>query len=88
MSPDIHSLTRVVTVRHHWIHPFVAGVRESVTTASSFRVDLSGFEVFVNEEGTRTFVGLRAISGMACFPLITFISLLISLSQTTFWKCC
>ena len=60
----INSLTRVVTVRHHWIHPFVAGVRGSVKGAgSSFCVDLSGFEVFVNEEGTRTFVGLRAISG-------------------------
>merc|ERR1712117_675807 len=49
------SLTRVVTVRHHWIHPFVAGIRESVKAAGSpFCVDLSGFEVFVNDEGTRT----------------------------------
>lgn len=60
----INSLTRVVTLRHHWIPAFVAGVRGSLkATGSSFCVDLSGFEVFVNEEGTRTFVGLRAISG-------------------------
>ena len=60
----LNSLTRVVTVRHHWIHPFVAGIRESVKAAGSpFCVDLSGFEVFVNDEGTRTFVGVRAISG-------------------------
>ena len=53
-----------MTLRHHWIPAFVAGVRGSLkATGSSFCVDLSGFEVFVNEEGTRTFVGLRAISG-------------------------
>ena len=60
----VNSLTRVVTLRHHWIDPFVAGVKESLkATVTPFCVDLSGFEVFVNEEGTRTFVGLRALSG-------------------------
>jgi 2'-5' RNA ligase len=56
------SLTRVVTVRHHWIDSFVAGLRESVTSMRPFRVDLGGFEVFVNEERTRTFLGLSATS--------------------------
>ena len=46
---------------------------------SSFCVNLSGFEVFVNEEGTRTFVGLRAISGTdrsdrtKVVPIISFL---------------
>jgi 2'-5' RNA ligase len=52
------SVTRVVTLRHHWIDAFVSSAGKALSEMSAFSVFWTGFDVFVNEEGTRTFVGL------------------------------
>ena len=58
-SPHV-SLTRVLSLRHHWISDFVASVRQIASESPGFSLSWSDFEVFVNDEGTRTFLGLRA----------------------------
>ncbi|XP_052902370.1 U6 snRNA phosphodiesterase 1 [Anopheles moucheti] len=53
------SLTKTFTIRHHNISPFVENLREQLVGHRRFRLEFSGLEVYVNEERTRTFVGVR-----------------------------
>ncbi|XP_053678079.1 U6 snRNA phosphodiesterase 1-like [Anopheles nili] len=53
------SLTKTFTIRHHNIAPFVDNLRERLAGHRRFLLEFSGAAVYVNEERTRTFVGLR-----------------------------
>lgn len=57
---DLHiSLTRTVVLRHHWIEDFVSLVRQNVAQVTRFQVHSMDVAVYVNEEKTRTFIGLQ-----------------------------
>ncbi|XP_307963.5 U6 snRNA phosphodiesterase 1 [Anopheles gambiae] len=53
------SLTKTFTIRHHNINPFVSNLREQLAGRRRFRLEFSGVQVYVNEERTRTFLGVR-----------------------------
>uniref|UniRef100_A0A182NZF5 U6 snRNA phosphodiesterase 1 n=1 Tax=Anopheles epiroticus TaxID=199890 RepID=A0A182NZF5_9DIPT len=53
------SLTKTFTIRHHNIAPFVENLREQLDGRRRFRLEFSGVQVYVNEERTRTFIGVR-----------------------------
>lgn len=61
---DFHvSLTRTVVLKHHWIQGFVKSVRECLNGTRSFLISFSGLKVYLNDDKTRTFVGLEAVQG-------------------------
>uniref|UniRef100_A0A182MBL8 U6 snRNA phosphodiesterase n=1 Tax=Anopheles culicifacies TaxID=139723 RepID=A0A182MBL8_9DIPT len=53
------SLTKTFTIRHHNIAPFVDNLREQLNGHRRFRLDFSDLQLYVNEERTRTFLGVR-----------------------------
>ncbi|ETN67715.1 hypothetical protein AND_000488 [Anopheles darlingi] len=53
------SLTKTFTIRHHNIVPFVGSLQELLGVHRRFRLELDGVGVYVNEERTRTFIGVR-----------------------------
>ncbi|CAL1539978.1 unnamed protein product [Lymnaea stagnalis] len=58
--PEFHiSLSRTVTIRHHWIEPLVDSLRDSLRLMKSFMSDLLAIKLFTNDEKTRTFVCLE-----------------------------
>lgn len=57
------SLSRVVSLRHHWLDPLVASLTHSLGQERRFPLSLDKLQVYVNDEGTRTFVGLTAAAG-------------------------
>uniref|UniRef100_A0A182SKR8 U6 snRNA phosphodiesterase n=1 Tax=Anopheles maculatus TaxID=74869 RepID=A0A182SKR8_9DIPT len=62
------SLTKTFTIRHHNITPFVENLREQLNGHRRFRLEFSGLDVYVNEERTRTFLGVR-VAEESCGPL-------------------
>ncbi|XP_050091286.1 U6 snRNA phosphodiesterase 1 [Anopheles aquasalis] len=60
------SLTKTFTIRHHNIVPFVGSLQEQLGVHRRFRLELDGVGVYVNEERTRTFIGVRI--GEVSFP--------------------
>uniref|UniRef100_A0A1B6INN0 U6 snRNA phosphodiesterase n=1 Tax=Homalodisca liturata TaxID=320908 RepID=A0A1B6INN0_9HEMI len=63
--PEPHvSLTRTVVLLHHWIDNFITSVRSSLGHLPKFTVQLGAPAVYCNEERTRTFLGLRAVTGV------------------------
>jgi len=65
------SLSRVVSLRHHWLDPLMESLKQSLGMETRFHLSLDKLQVFVNDEGTRTFVGLTASAG---WPQLTRIS--------------
>lgn len=53
------SLSKTFTIRHHNITPFVENLREQLGGHRRFRLEFSGLQVYMNEERTRTFLGVR-----------------------------
>uniref|UniRef100_A0A182QX31 U6 snRNA phosphodiesterase n=1 Tax=Anopheles farauti TaxID=69004 RepID=A0A182QX31_9DIPT len=53
------SLSKTVTLQYHNITPFVGKVRDRLARQRRFPVIFSGLQVYVNEERTRTFLGVR-----------------------------
>uniref|UniRef100_A0A2P2HWU2 U6 snRNA phosphodiesterase 1 n=1 Tax=Hirondellea gigas TaxID=1518452 RepID=A0A2P2HWU2_9CRUS len=65
-STDFHiSLSKTLLLRLHMIQPLTQHVRATLTTMPSFTVWLNKFAVYVNEEATRTFLGLDVLAGHA-----------------------
>lgn len=63
-TEDTHiSLSRTVSLRHHWIDPVVQGVSHGFKQVDRFTVKLDKLQVYCNDERTRTFVGLQATGG-------------------------
>jgi len=59
LCDDFHiSLSRTVILRHHWIEGFTSSVRKQIENVTSFPLYLQDVAVFVNEEQTRTFLGM------------------------------
>jgi len=60
-TEDAHvSLSRTVSLRHHWIDPIIQGVTNGAKDVDRFTVKLDKLQVYCNDERTRTFVGLKA----------------------------
>jgi len=70
LNPHL-SLSRVVSLRHHWLDPLMESLKQSLGMETRFHLSLDKLQVFVNDEGTRTFVGLTASAG---WPQLTRIS--------------
>jgi len=63
-TDDAHiSLSRTVSLRHHWIDPVIQGVSQAFKEIDRFTVKLDKLQVYCNDERTRTFVGLEATGG-------------------------
>ncbi|XP_064611371.1 U6 snRNA phosphodiesterase 1-like [Liolophura sinensis] len=55
------SLSRTVSIRHHWIEPMLATLREGIQSRfieSSF-CKIYGVHIYTNDEKTRSFLGLK-----------------------------
>eukprot|EP00092_Neocalanus_flemingeri_P039732 GFUD01043270.1.p1 GENE.GFUD01043270.1~~GFUD01043270.1.p1 ORF type:complete len:295 (-),score=84.71 GFUD01043270.1:26-910(-) len=57
------SVSRVVSVRHHWIDPFTKTLKENLEQGKAFPLSLDKLQVYANDDKTRTFVGLEATVG-------------------------
>ncbi|CAM9477318.1 unnamed protein product [Ectocarpus sp. 12 AP-2014] len=58
------SLSKTAALRAHQIDPFVRGLKEAVKSSRSFTASfVSGYDVLVNEDKTRSFVCLRVRGG-------------------------
>lgn len=57
------SISRVVSLRHHWLQPLVDNLRKELSQEKVFHLSLDKLKVYVNDEKTRTFVGLEASGG-------------------------
>ncbi|CBJ30805.1 similar to Chromosome 16 open reading frame 57 [Ectocarpus siliculosus] len=58
------SLSKTTALRAHQINPFVRGLKEAVKSSRSFTASfVSGYDVLVNEDKTRSFVCLRVRGG-------------------------
>ncbi|KAK8731210.1 hypothetical protein OTU49_007488, partial [Cherax quadricarinatus] len=63
-SSDLHiSLTRTLILHLHWIQPLTEDLRARLSQISKFSLWLHGLSVYVNDEQTRTFLGLRVCHG-------------------------
>lgn len=63
-SSQLHiSLTRTLVLQLHWIQPLADDLRGRLGILPKFSMWLHGLHVYVNEERTRTFLGLRVCHG-------------------------
>jgi len=63
-TEDSHvSLSRTVSLRHHWIDPVIQGITTAFREVDRFTMKLDKLQVYCNDERTRTFVGLQATGG-------------------------
>ena len=70
--PNPHlSLSKVVSLRHHWLPPLTASLQNSLSQERKFYLGLDKLQVYVNEECTRTFVGLTAGAGWGQLTRLT-----------------
>ncbi|KAG9463939.1 hypothetical protein GDO78_020766 [Eleutherodactylus coqui] len=61
---ELHvSLSQTVVLRHHWIQPFVQSLRDRLSSVRRFLCVADRLKVYVNQEKTRTFLGLEVLSG-------------------------
>ncbi|XP_075138341.1 U6 snRNA phosphodiesterase 1 [Leptodactylus fuscus] len=61
---DFHiSLSQTVVLRHHWINPFVQALRDRLCSVRRFLCVADQLKVYVNNEKTRTFLGLEVVTG-------------------------
>jgi len=58
------SISRVVSLRHHWIDPFVKSLKDNLEQDKAFHLCLDKLQVYTNDDKTRTFVGLEATGGV------------------------
>ena len=62
--PNPHlSLSKVVSLRHHWLQPLTSSLQNSFGQERKFYLGLDKLQVYVNDECSRTFVGLTAGAG-------------------------
>jgi len=71
-TEDVHvSLSRTVSLRHHWIDPVIQGITNGVKDIDRFTIKLDKLQVYCNDERTRTFVGLQATTGIRQLTKLT-----------------
>ncbi|XP_052583281.1 U6 snRNA phosphodiesterase 1 isoform X5 [Peromyscus californicus insignis] len=61
------SLSQSVVLRHHWILPFVQGLKDRMASFQRFFFTANQVKIYTNQEKTRTFIGLEVSSGHAQF---------------------
>ena len=66
------SISRVVSLRHHWIDPFVESLRQTVERSKAFPLSLNKLQVYCNDDKTRTFVGLETTAGVQDLQRLTY----------------
>lgn len=59
------SISRVVSLRHHWIDPFTKSLKDNLELGKAFPLCLDKLQVYANDDKTRTFVGLEATGGIS-----------------------
>lgn len=61
---DVHvSLSRTVVLRYHWIDSFVKTIAAKTKMLKCFSIDFDTVNIYMNEEETRTFIGIRVQLG-------------------------
>ena len=58
------SVLEVGLLRHHWIDPVIQGISQGFKDVDRFTIKLDKLAVYLNDERTRTFVGLEATGGV------------------------
>jgi 2'-5' RNA ligase len=86
---DYHiSLSRTLILRHHQIQSFAESIERNVHV-KRFSIDLLEFEVYVNDERTRTFLGLK-VSEVASTGLCQLVKAidetLVDFNQPVYYK--
>jgi hypothetical protein len=72
LTEDVHvSLSRTVSLRHHWIDPVIQGITNGVKDIDRFTIKLDKLQVYCNDERTRTFIGLQATTGVKQLTKLT-----------------
>ena len=66
------SISRVVSLRHHWIDSFIQSVKSQVEQNRSFYLSVDKLQVYANDDRTRTFVGLEASVGVKDLQKLTY----------------
>ncbi|XP_022084056.1 U6 snRNA phosphodiesterase-like isoform X2 [Acanthaster planci] len=57
---DLHiSISRTVTLQYQWIDPFVDSLLQRLTSVEGFTYCFQDLEFYINDEKTRSFVGLK-----------------------------
>ena len=70
--PNPHlSLSKVVSLRHHWLQPLTSSLQNSFGLERKFYLGLDKLQVYVNDECSRTFVGLTAGAGWGQLSRLT-----------------
>jgi 2'-5' RNA ligase len=64
------SLSKTVVLHHHWIEPFIRSLKKCFLTQKRFDVIFTEFNVYLNEEKTRTFIGMNIFATDTLFNLI------------------
>ncbi|XP_062513320.1 U6 snRNA phosphodiesterase 1-like isoform X2 [Corticium candelabrum] len=63
-AKELHiSVSRTVTIRHHWIRPLIDCLQKELQSKSSFVYAFEGPRFYCNDEKTRSFLGLRVSAG-------------------------
>ncbi|XP_078067163.1 U6 snRNA phosphodiesterase 1 [Mustelus asterias] len=57
------SLSQTVVLRYHWINIFVASLKEKMTSLDRFYCVSDKVTIYINQEKTRTFLGLEVSAG-------------------------
>ncbi|XP_076373936.1 U6 snRNA phosphodiesterase 1 [Tachypleus tridentatus] len=72
LSEDFHlSLSHTQQLRHHWIEPFIDSLKTALCEIPNFTVSFDSVEVYENQQGTRTFIGLKVHHGINCLKQLT-----------------
>lgn len=65
---DFHvSLSRTISIRHHWIQSFIESLKSKMSSLSSFPCEMTKLKVYTNDEHTRSFVAIEVISPSKTF---------------------
>ncbi|XP_057693088.1 U6 snRNA phosphodiesterase 1 [Corythoichthys intestinalis] len=59
------SLSQTVVLKHHWIQPFIQGLKAGLVPCKRFVCSASRLKVYCNAEKTRTFLGVEVVTGHA-----------------------
>ncbi|XP_061533319.1 U6 snRNA phosphodiesterase 1 isoform X3 [Phycodurus eques] len=59
------SLSQTVVLRHHWIQPFIQGLKAGLVPYKRFVCSAARLKVYSNAEKTRTFLGMEVATGHA-----------------------
>ncbi|XP_061629413.1 U6 snRNA phosphodiesterase 1 [Phyllopteryx taeniolatus] len=59
------SLSQTVVLRHHWIQPFIQGLKAGLAPYKRFVCSAARLKVYSNAEKTRTFLGMEVATGHA-----------------------